>query len=120
MKKNGAAESRPIGEILTQRTRRRLPAGSLIEADLASSPALRDELLGVDRKRTPEQQELFEQIVRLPKDAFGKKPTEGKKIRLGGAVEEALDDFLRTNSAITQSRFVEVAVVRLLQELGDV
>lgn len=97
----------------------------LAEALAANNPGLAARLARKDAQRgarrlTEEQEGLLAQILLSPKDAFGARDRTRKlNLRLGKSVRERMEAFLDRNPRVEQSLFVEFAIHRLLEDLGD-
>ncbi|MHB8139678.1 MAG: hypothetical protein ACYDHD_00225 [Vulcanimicrobiaceae bacterium] len=73
------------------------------------------------RQRSIDQQMVFDTLLRTPREFFGSRDRNKTAIRtrLGDALEQRLMAFLGDNPAVSWNHFVEYALHRLLEDLGE-
>ena len=116
--KASEANARTLSTILTG-VDSSVPTGSLLEAAIKQNPRLGATLRR--QRLSAEQQDLLSEILLSPKDMFGERDRKVGKMtmRLGTMLRERLNRFFSENPLIKRERFVELAIHRLLEELGE-
>ncbi len=91
-----------------------IPENSLLAEAIKLNPALEKQ----QRTMQPEQEVLLTHIVLGDPTVFGPRSRKASTVRYGPILAERLEAFFRDYSAVEKQRFIDVALDRLLSDLG--